>query len=259
MADKAKPVTQAGKISEVSAVAAEVGVSHSSVDLHYFKRCSEPRGDACSTHRGEAKDKEMAWATRIVTPNKVRELQIVLYRKAKAQPQYRFWSLYGELLREDVLSAALEVQVRNGGAPGVDGETLESVNAKSEVRQQWLARLREERRTKSYRPNPVGRVIIPKSSGGERPLGIPTVKDRVVQTAVCMPCAFQPILPAYSTQPRGGGCFKTLLPVTKSNGSTEESEGDWLRVTRVANVSDYKLMAVCRKRSRAGRRESENT
>ena len=110
----------------------------------------------------------------------------MLYRKAKAQPKYRFWSLYGELLRQDVLNAALEVQVRNGGAPGVDGETTKSINVSPEKRQQWLVRLREELSTKSYRPSPVRRVMIPKSSGGERPLGIPTVKDRVVQTAVCL-------------------------------------------------------------------------
>src|SRR4051794_18335217 len=115
MAAKAKPSAQAGRTSKADGVAAEVGVPHSSVDLHYFKRCGEPRGDTYSVQRGEAKDAEMAGATRIVTPDKVRELQIVLYRKAKAQPTYRFWSLYGELLRLDVLKAALEVQIRNGG------------------------------------------------------------------------------------------------------------------------------------------------
>ena len=186
MGDKSQPIAQAGQTSKAAGVAGEVGVPRSSVDLHYFKRCREPRRDTYSMHGGEAKDTEMAGATRIITPDKVRELQIVLYRKAKAQPKYRFWSLYGELLRQDVLNAALEVQVRNGGAPGVDGETTKSINASPEKRQQWLARLQEELRTKSYRPSPVRRVMIPKSSGGERPLGIPTVKDRVVQTAVCM-------------------------------------------------------------------------
>jgi hypothetical protein len=77
----------------------------------------------------------MAGANRIITPDKVRELQIVLYRKAKAQPKHRFWSLYGELLRQDVLDAALEVQVRNEGAPGVDGETTQLINASPEKRQ----------------------------------------------------------------------------------------------------------------------------
>jgi group II intron reverse transcriptase/maturase len=128
----------------------------------------------------------MAGATRIITPDKVRELQIALYRKAKAQPKYRFWSLYGELLRQDVLDRALEAQIRNDGEAGVDGETLKSINVSPEKRQQWLDRLQTELRTKRYRPSPVRRVMIPKSSGGQRPLGIPTVKDRVVQAAVCL-------------------------------------------------------------------------
>ncbi len=186
MGDKSQPSAQVGQTSKAGEVAGEVGVPHSSVDLHYFKRCKEPRGDTYSAHGGEAKDAEMAGATRIITPDKVRELQIVLYRKAKAQPKYRFWSLYGELLRQDVLNAALEVQIRNGGASGVDGERVESIKETPEKRQQWLERLHEELRTKRYRPSAVRRVMIPKSSGGERPLGIPTVKDRVVQTAVCM-------------------------------------------------------------------------
>ncbi len=148
MGDKSQPSAQVGQTSKAGEVAGEVGVPHSSVDLHYFKRCKEPRGDTYSAHGGEAKDAEMAGATRIITPDKVRELQIVLYRKAKAQPKYRFWSLYGELLRQDVLNAALEVQIRNGGASGVDGERVESIKETPEKRQQWLERLHEELRTK---------------------------------------------------------------------------------------------------------------
>jgi len=128
----------------------------------------------------------MAGATRIKTPDKVRQLQIALYRKAKAEPKYRFWSLYGELLRKDVLDTALTAQWRNGGEAGVDGESLAAIHATAERRQQWLEGLLEELRTKTYRPRPVRRVMIPKSSGGARPLGIPTVKDRVVQTALCL-------------------------------------------------------------------------
>jgi len=131
----------------------------------------------------EAKATEMAGATRIKTPNKVRQLQIALYRKAKAEPKYRFWSLYGELLRPDLLRAAFETQLENGGGAGVDGEELATINGSPAVREQWLNRLQEELRTKTYRPSPVRRVMIPKSGGGQRPLGIPTVKDRVVQTA----------------------------------------------------------------------------
>jgi len=128
----------------------------------------------------------MAGATQIRTPDKVRQLQIALYRKAKSEPKYRFWSLYGELLRKDVLNAALEAQLQNGGGAGVDGETLASINAHPAKRQQWLDRLHEELKTKTYRPSPVRRVMIPKKGGGERPLGIPTVKDRVAQTALAM-------------------------------------------------------------------------
>jgi RNA-directed DNA polymerase len=126
----------------------------------------------------------MAGATRIETPDKVRKLQIALYRKAKAEPQYRFWSLYGELLRPELLQAALKAQLENGGRAGVDGEELSTINGSPAVREQWLNRLQAELRTKTYRPSPVRRVRIAKSSGGQRPLGIPTVKDRVVQTAV---------------------------------------------------------------------------
>jgi RNA-directed DNA polymerase len=186
MENKFQSNAQAGQAGKAVGVAGEVGVPHSSVDLHYFKACGKPRGDTCSMRQGEAKDVGMAGATRIITPNKVRELQIVLYRKAKAEPKYRFWSLYGELLRMDVLTTALETQIRNGGACGVDGQTLESINATPERRQQWLEELQMEIKTKSYRPSPVRRVMIPKSGGGERPLGIPTVKDRVVQMAVCL-------------------------------------------------------------------------
>jgi RNA-directed DNA polymerase len=174
---------QAGCASKAGPVAGEVGVPHSTVDLHYFKRCKEGRGDTYSVRRGEAKDTGMAQATEIITPDQVRELQIALYRKAKAQPKYRFWSLYGELLRLDVLESALDAQIRNDGGAGVDGESLAGVKSK---RRGWLEQLREELRTKSYRPSPVLRVMIPKRSGGQRPLGIPTVKDRVVQTALYM-------------------------------------------------------------------------
>ena len=88
------------------------------------------------------------------------------------------------MLRQDVLSAALGAVAENGGAPGVDGGSLETITATAESREQWLEALRGELQTKTYRPAPVRRVWIKKRSGsGERPLGIPTVKDRVVQAA----------------------------------------------------------------------------
>jgi group II intron reverse transcriptase/maturase len=122
----------------------------------------------------------------IETPEKIRKLQRALYRKAKAEPGYRFWSLYGELTRSDLLDYALGLVTRNGGASGVDGQTVATINATEDTRRQWLEGLQRELQSKEYRPSPVRRVYIPKSDGGQRPLGIPTVKDRVVQMAALL-------------------------------------------------------------------------
>jgi RNA-directed DNA polymerase len=115
------------------------------------------------------------------TPEKIRSLQRKLYRKAKAEPAFRFYVLYDKICREDVLLHAYALARANAGAPGVDGTTFEQIEA-SDVGA-WLAGLREELVSKTYRPDPVRRVMIPKPGGGERPLGIPTIRDRVVQTA----------------------------------------------------------------------------
>ena len=117
-------------------------------------------------------------------PDQVRKLQITLYRKAKSKPEYRFWSLYGEVQRADVLAAAWRRVKANAGAAGVDGVSIEEIAAEKETEAAWLSALREELHRKTYRPAPVRRVKIPKPSGGFRALGIPTVKDRVVQMAV---------------------------------------------------------------------------
>jgi len=115
------------------------------------------------------------------TPDKIRSLQRKLYCKAKAEPEFRFYLLYDKIWREDVLDHAYALAKANKGAAGVDGVSFDQVEAAG--RQEWLSRLREEIRTKSYRPQAVRRVMIPKPDGGERPLGIPTLRDRVVQTA----------------------------------------------------------------------------
>jgi len=155
---KTRPTAQAGPTSEAGGVTGEVGVPHINIDLLYKQRSREPRGDTCSMRGGEGKDAGMAGATQIITPDKVRTLQIALYRKAKAEPKYRFWSLYGERLRLDVLERAFETQRQNGGAAGVDGQSLAVIAADPERRQQWLAGLREELRRKTYRPSPVRRA-----------------------------------------------------------------------------------------------------
>src|ERR1051325_6736285 len=115
---------------------------------------------------------------------KVQKLQAALHAKAKGSPGYRFYALYDKVYRADVLWVAHRRCLINGGAPGIDGQTFEDIERYGV--QKWLGELAEELRTKKYRPSPVRRVYIPKPDGKQRPLGIPTIKDRVVQMAVVL-------------------------------------------------------------------------
>src|SRR6201997_4645529 len=142
----------------------------------------------------------------LATPISIRTLQRKLYRKAKAEPAYRFYLLYDKIYREDILRHAYALARFNAGAPGVDGMTFAAIEASG--LEEWLAGLREELISKTYRPDPVRRVMIPKPGGGERPLGIPTIRDRVVQTAAKL--VLEPIFEAdfedsaYGYRPRRG-------------------------------------------------------
>ena len=122
----------------------------------------------------------------LATPITVGKLQKTLHAKAKGSPGYRFYALYDKMYRTDVLAHAYRSCQSNGGAPGVDGRTFEDIEAYG--RQRWLDELAEELRTKRYRPEAVRRVLIPKpgQAGRTRPLGIPTIKDRVVMTAAVL-------------------------------------------------------------------------
>lgn len=129
----------------------------------------------------------------LATPEKIRTLQRALYVKAKQEPTRRFHVLYDKVWREDILAHAYALSRANGGVPGVDGETFSRIEVYGVER--WLDELREEVRTGRYKAQPVRRAMIRKSSGvGQRPLGIPTIRDRVVQTAATL--VLEPIFEA---------------------------------------------------------------
>jgi len=128
----------------------------------------------------------------LLPPTKVGKLQETLHAKAKSAPTYRFYALYDKVYRMDVLQYAYRCCHANDGTAGVDGQTFEDIQAYDPLK--WLEELAEELRTKTYRPQAVRRVYIPKPDGSQRPLGIPTIKDRVVQMAALV--VLEPIFEA---------------------------------------------------------------
>jgi RNA-directed DNA polymerase len=128
----------------------------------------------------------------LVPPPKVQKLQTTLHAKAKESPGYRFYRLYDKVYRRDILELAYLRCRSNDGAPGVDGQTFEDIEAYG--RERWLDELTTELRERTYRPNPVRRVFIPKGDGKPRPLGIGSIRDRVAQMAVVL--VLEPIFEA---------------------------------------------------------------
>ena len=163
------------------------------------------------------------------TPQTVRKLQAALHAKAKDSPGFRFYSLYDKLFRADVLSHAYATCKANGGASGVDGQTFADIESYGVER--WLGELAAELRSKTYRPQAVRRVWIPKANGKQRPLGIPTIRDRVAQMACVV--VLDPIFEA-DMQPEqyayrsGHSALDAVQQVHRlvNDGHTEVVDGD---------------------------------
>lgn len=180
------PGTSAATPRKAGGVAGGVGAVHSSDDAREKTTRAERRGGACLDAGRSKEGREDDGTMPVVTSGKVRKLQRTLYQKAKGNPRWRAWSLYGDLCRTDVLEEALRHIIANNGAPGVDGMRVSELKESAELREKFLCDLQSELKAKCYKPGPVRRVLIPKANGKMRPLGIPTVKDRVVQTAAVM-------------------------------------------------------------------------
>jgi len=186
----------------------------------------------------------------LITPEHVRTLQRKLYTKAKQEKSYRFYALYDKVYRADILGHAYNLVKSNKGSAGIDGVTFDDIEAK-EGAAAFLAELGESLKNKTYRPDPVRRVMIPKSNGDKRPLGIPTIRDRVAQMAVKM--VIEPIFEAdfcdnsYGFRPRKSA-HQAVDDVTQSmnKGYTEVIDADLSKY--FDTIPHASLMAVVAER-----------
>lgn len=163
------------------------------------------------------------------------ELRRTLYCKAKQEPKYQFYTLYGLVCRQEVIESAWRQVSRNKGAPGMDGISIEDIRNSVGGEKEFLENIRQELLTKTYKPDVVKRVYVPKANGKLRPLGIPTVKDRVVQKAVLL--VIEPIFEADFLE-----CSHGFRPKRRAQGALEEIRRN-LRAGRTevydADMSSY--------------------
>lgn len=162
------------------------------------------------------------WIGNVLFPLKLSQLRQKLAQKAKQEPGFRFYSLYGLISRSDVVETAWRLVRQNKGAPGIDGFGCQMIEEFSVGEAEFLKEIENALSTKSYKPDAVKRVYIPKADGKLRPLGIPTVRDRVVQMAVKL--ILEPIFEAdfeecsYGFRP-GRSAHQALAEIRKNLGA----------------------------------------
>ncbi len=255
-----------------------VGGVHSTGWIHQTTELVEREGTLVRGASRRAKGREIGVS--LAPPPKLRRLQEALYTKAKQEPAYRFYLLYDKVYRADILAHAYVLAKQNGGAPGVDGVTFEDIEAAGV--EGWLAVVQSALRTETHRAQPVRRVLIPKPGGmGERPLGIPVIRDRVVQTAALL--ILQPIFEAdleptaYGYRP-GRTALEAVQEVHRAlcAGHTEVIDGDVsqyfdaiphadLMKSLARRISDRKILRLLKmwlkapvaEKTAGGRRRSE--